>query len=94
MSERKPVLVTTEHRGVFFGYMDSDNAPADVTLKDARACLYWDAGMRGFLGLAESGPSDACRVGPKVLQLTLYKVTSVTDCTTDAVARWEAAPWS
>ena len=90
----KPVLVTTEHRGVFFGYMSEDNAPADVALTHARLCLYWDTSMRGFLGLAESGPGAGCRVGPSVPALTLYKITSVTECTVAAVDRWEQAPWT
>ena len=91
--DRKPVLVTTEFRGVFFGYMAEDYAPADVTLINARNCVYWDAGVRGFLGLAESGPGEACKIGPRVPKLTLYKITSVTECTGDAVTKWEAARW-
>ena len=93
MNEAKPVIVTTQHRGVFFGYLISDNAPEKVTLRDARCCLYWDTGLRGFLGLAESGPNESCRIGPKVPETTLCDITSVTACTTDAVAQWEKAPW-
>ncbi len=94
MSKKRPVLVTTEFRGVFFGYMAEDNAPANVVLTNARSCVYWDTKTRGFLGLAENGPGSGCRVGPCVPKLTLYKITSVTDCTNDAVTRWERAEWS
>ena len=93
MGKAKAVLVTTEFRGVFFGYMEQDNAPANVVLKNARNCVQWDTGTRGFLGLAENGPGSKCRIGPRVPRLTLYKVTSVTECTSDAVRRWEAAEW-
>ena len=65
-----PVLVTTEHRGVFFGYAD----PADLTawkngkaptldLKRMRNCIQW-RGLHGFLALTTEGPSAACKIGP------------------------------
>jgi len=94
MSENnKAVLVTTEFRGVFFGYLEEDNAPDNVVLSNARNCVYWDTGTKGFLGLASAGPGDGCRIGPKVPELTLYKITSVTECTSDAVSQWEAGKW-
>ena len=90
-----PILVTTEYRGVFFGYVESrDDAKGDsFTLRDARNCLYWSEDVRGFLGLAATGPSDRCRVGPKVRSLDIRKVTAVAEVNREAVRRWEAAPW-
>ena len=95
MSEEngRHVVVTTAHRGVFFGAYD-DRDGDEVTLKNARNCVYWSAQTRGFLGLAVTGPLDGSRIGPKVPSITLTAVTSITDCTDDAVERWEAAPWS
>lgn len=90
----KAVLITTEHRGVFFGYLVSDVTKEKLTLRDARNCVYWDSGMRGFLGLAADGPSRSCKIGPKVPELVLYDITSVTVCTEAAAAKWEDAPWS
>jgi hypothetical protein len=91
----KAVLITTENRGVFFGYMaeGDDHAPASVTLTDGRNCIYWSDSIRGFLGLASDGPDDYCRVGPRASKFTVYGVTSIADVTPEAVARWEAAPW-
>lgn len=91
---RQPVLVTTEHRGVFFGYLKGEVTKEQVVLADARNCVYWVSELRGFLGLAEQGPSSECRVGPKVPEITLYDVTSVVTCTSEAVDRWEAGPWA
>ena len=88
-----PVLVTTEHRGVFFGYMIGEAAKAKVLLQRARNCVFWDAASRGFVGLAESGPTKGCRVGPAAPEMTLFDITSVLTCTPEAVERWEAAPW-
>ena len=88
----KAVLVTTEFRGVFFGHVKDDSkAPGEVTLAGARNCIYWSASCGGFLGLASKGPDRGCRIGAQVPEVTLYKITSVTPCTDDAVKAWEAA---
>jgi hypothetical protein len=90
----RPVLVTTEHRGVFFGYADSTDGET-ILLKRARLCVYWSADVKGFMGLASSGPTKGCRIGPAVEGgITLRKITAVVEVTPEAVAKWEAAPWS
>jgi hypothetical protein len=91
--EGRPVLVTTEHRGVFFGYA-VDTMGSTVILEQARMCIYWSPDVRGFMGLATTGPSKSCRVGPAVPRFTLHKVTSVSDCTPEAIEAWEKSPWS
>lgn len=89
------VMVTTEHRGVFFGYINGEKVKdATVTIKRARCCLYWSSDVRGFMGLAATGPSKSCRVGPSVPSLTLAKVTAVVECTPEAAKAWEGAPWN
>jgi hypothetical protein len=92
----RPVLVTTAHRGVFFGYLDGmpDSLPEFVDLTNARNCIYWSRDVKGFLGLAVSGPTSSCRIGPKVESLRLYDITSVAAVTDDAQERWEDSPWS
>jgi len=88
----RPVIVTTEYRGVFFGY--ASNTDGDqIHLRRARLCVYWSADMRGIMGLAAIGPSDGCRIGPPA-DITLRKITAVIEVTPQAVERWEAAPWS
>jgi hypothetical protein len=92
MAKAKAVLVTTEFRGVFFGYVkDDENVPAEITLTGARNCIYWSADIGGFLGLSTKGPNKDCRIGPAVSAITLYKVTSVTDVEPAAVKAWESA---
>lgn len=91
--EGRPVLVTTQHRGVFFGYLAGDPAKEKVTLTRARNCLYWSADTKGFVGLAERGPTSGCRTGPAVSEMTLFDITAVLACTPEAVARWEESPW-
>jgi hypothetical protein len=87
----RPVLVTTAHRGVFFGYATGTEGPI-VRLKRARNCVYWSSDVRGFLGLAEVGPSRSCRIGARA-DLELRDVTSVAEVTEEAAKRWEDAPW-
>lgn len=90
----KAVMVTTEHRGVFFGYADPAALHGDIiNLSRARLCVYWSEDMRGFMGLASAGPSSKCRIGPPVSSIDLRKITSVVEVSPEAVAKWEAAPW-
>lgn len=90
----KPVLVTTEHRGVFFGFLASVITKEKVTLSRVRNVVYWSADAKGFLGLASNGPPHGCRVGPAAPKSDLFDITSVTQCTPEAVERFEAAPWT
>lgn len=89
MSER-PVLVTTEFRGVFFGYADN-TAGDNITLKRARNCIYWPSTQGGFGGLASEGPAKDSRIGAVVEQIDLRKVTAVLEVTAAAAAKWDAA---
>jgi len=87
------VIVTTEHRGVFFGYTTDDYEGDQIELKKARLCVHWSSNMHGFMGLASMGPDKSCRIGPAVPTITLRKITSVIECSPEAVKRWEAEPW-
>ena len=88
----RPVVVTTAHKGVFFGYLDGAVDGDTVRLTRARNCVYWSADMRGFMGLAVTGPGDGCRIGPAA-DIELRDITSIVEATPDAAERWEAAPW-
>ena len=86
------VLVTTEHRGVFAGYA-YDTSGDVISLRAARNCIYWSADVKGFLGLASTGPSASCKIGPAA-DIELRKITAVAAVTPEAQAKWEAAPWA
>lgn len=87
----KPVLVTTEFRGVFFGHLKDDASPNQITLTGARNCIYWASSVGGFMGLAANGPNRDCRIGARVDEITLYKITSVTPVSDAAAKAWEDA---
>jgi len=86
------VLVTTEHRGVFFGYATRTDG-ATIALRSARNCIYWPVAQKGFLGLASDGPVTGSKIGPAA-DITLRAITCVATCTPRAIEAWERAPWS
>jgi hypothetical protein len=91
-NQERAVVVTTAHRGVFFGYA-TDVDGEIIKLRAARCCLTWSTEIKGFIGLAATGPSKNCRIGPSA-DMEVRAITSVISCTPEAVAAWEAAPWS
>ena len=94
-TSERAVLVTTEHRGVFFGYLVGDASKAQVKLRACRNVVYWDTETRGFMGLASSGPGKGCRITkPAGEESILFDITAVIGCTDEATKRFEAAPWS
>lgn len=90
--QERAIVVTTAHRGVFFGYATSTDGEI-IALRAARNCLYWSADVKGFMGLAATGPSKSCKIGPAA-DIEVRQITSVIACTPEATAAWEAAPWS
>ena len=90
--KERPVLVTTEYKGVFFGYAEKTEGET-IKLKRARNCIYWPSSNEGFMGLATHGPKDGARVGPRA-DIELRKVTSISEVSDEAVARWEAIKWT
>jgi hypothetical protein len=90
-----PVLVTTERRLVAFGWAapGTDFTQPTIRIEGVRNCIKWSRTIGGFLGLAAVGPNEHCTIGALVPGgITLRGVTSVTECSPDAVKRWEAAP--
>ena len=91
---RRPVVVTTQYRGVFFGYTNAATGEPIVILERARMCLYWDSSLHGVLGLASAGPGPRCKIGNAVGVIELRGVTAVIECSNEAVEKWEASPWA
>lgn len=83
----RPVVVTTEFRGVFFGYA-KDTTGDRFTLHDCRMAIYWGT-SRGVMQLAETGPTSSSKISAKAT-MELRKVTSVMEVTPEAEAAWQA----
>ena len=87
----RAVLITTAHKGVFFGYADETSGET-INLKRARLCVYWTADLRGFMGLATVGPTKGCKIGPAA-DIEVRNITSVTEVSAEAAKKWEEQPW-
>ncbi len=90
--EERAVLVTTAHRGVFFGYAKDTDGEV-IFLRACRNCISWPVETKGFLGLANTGPTKGARVGPPA-DFSVRAITGVAECTEEAIKAWEAAPWA
>lgn len=86
----KAVLVTTVHRGVFFGRLAEGSKESDKTLvlTGCRNAIYW-SGSRGFLGLASHGPEGGSKIGAMAPRVMLHDVTSVSEVSDAAAKVWE-----
>lgn len=89
----RPVVLTTTHRGVFFGYA-KDTSGTTIHLKEARMCVRWSPDMKGVIGLAVNGPSASCRIGPAAISAEVRDVVCILEVTEQAQERWEKAPWA
>ena len=93
-TKTKWAVVTTEHRGVFFGRVPIDaKCEGELTVLDCRMAVYWSADVKGVVGLAANGPTSGCRITPAAPSMTISDVTSIAVCSDDAVRAWEAEPW-
>ena len=91
-TKTKAILVTTEHKGVFFGYVPAkqDMAARTMALDNARCAIYW-ATKTGVAELASVGPNSNTRCGARANIAALHDITAVWECTPEAVAAWESA---
>jgi hypothetical protein len=86
----KPILITTQHRGVFAGLIDdtTDTTNRTLALTEARMAIYWGTTL-GVLELAETGPTGKSRISAPA-DVLLHDVTMVADVTPEAWAKWTA----
>jgi len=92
-TELQPVVICTEHKGVFFGHIDpSDATKTSIKVQRARNCIYWAQTIGGVLGLARTGPNRDCRIGAEAPAVVLHGVTAVMEVTEPAAKAWTEAP--
>ena len=89
----QPLVVTTSHYFVFFGYGEPSDGPT-IRLERARICVSWPETSHGLTGLAQKGPLKGSRIGPAAPAVTLRDVTLVLEATDAAAHAWEAEPWN
>lgn len=88
-----PVVVTTAHKGVFFGYGKPSDAQS-IRIERCRMVVYWSADVRGVVGLAANGPTAGCKIGPSAPAVTLRDVTAVIEVSDEAAKKFEEAKWT
>lgn len=89
-NERR-VIVTTEHRGVFYGTPEGDTTGEQVVLRDARMAIYWGT-TGGILQLAQTGPTERSKIGSTAPRIELRGITAVIDVSLEAAKAWDARP--
>ena len=87
----KAILVTTAHRGVFFGIVpdEQDLTAKTMTLTAARMAIYWGT-TKGVAELAQDGPNGSSRIGAKA-DVLLHDITAVFTVTDEAREKWMKA---
>lgn len=88
-----PLIVTTKHKGVFFGYGTPSDAET-IRIERVRMVVYWSSDVRGIVGLASTGPSNGCKIGLQAPAITLRDVTAVIEVSPEAAKKFEEAPWT
>ncbi len=85
-----PVILTTKHRGVFYGKIDVASPEiTEATLHDAVMLIRWGT-TDGVAQLAATGPTDASKLSAKVEAWHLRDVTSLLECSLAAVEGFRA----
>ena len=91
-NKEKALVVTTIHRGVFFGYGEPTNDKI-ITLRNIRMCVSWPTENHGMVGLAATGPVNGSRISPAAPTATVQDVTAIFEASPEAVKRWESEIW-
>lgn len=88
----KPVLVTTQHRGVFAGLIheNQDLSAKAFPMDNARMAIYWGT-TKGVMQLAETGPTGKSRISAPADIPMLHDITAVFKITDEAWEAWNAS---
>jgi hypothetical protein len=84
--KERAVIVTTEYKGVFFGYA-LETGGDTIRLKRARMAIYFGT-TKGVMELAETGPTANSKISSRA-DIELRKITAVFEMTEAATAAWE-----
>lgn len=84
------ILVTTQHRGVWFAQvpLGADLTPKTLTnLLNCRMAIYWGT-TKGLHQLCETGPTESSRISAPADIPVLHDITGVFQVTDQAAAVW------
>lgn len=87
-NQTKSVIVTTEHRGVFYGKLKSyDEAKRVAVLDDALMVIYFGT-TQGLFQLGATGPTASSKLSAKVPDIRLEKTVSIIGVSAAAEEAW------
>lgn len=89
----KNILITTQHRGVFFAQVDdkTDLTQKMLTnLKNCRMAIYWGT-KHGIQELAKDGPNSNSKIASMCDVDVMHDVTAVFSVTDEATEKWLSA---
>lgn len=86
----KPVLVTTQHRGVFAGLVEDgqDITAKSMPLKSAKMAIRWGTD-KGVMQLCETGPTNNSLISAAADIPVLHDITAVFGISPEAWKVWE-----
>jgi hypothetical protein len=87
----RPVIVTTVHKGVFFGEVEenADTTGSQIVLHNCRMAIYWGT-TRGLWQLAETGPTSTSKISALSQRVELRDITAVLDVSPAAAEAWRS----
>lgn len=90
-----PVIVCTEFKGVFFGYVDQfpQSIPTEIRLTKSKMCVYWSADVNGVMGLASKHKFTNCKITPEIPSILLNKITAIMEVSSEAERAWLKGCW-
>jgi hypothetical protein len=89
----KNILITTQHRGVFFAQVDDSADLTQKTLKDLKNCrmaIYFGT-TKGVMELAHTGPNKNSKIGAPADVDVMHDVTGVFSVSDNAAKAWAIA---
>ena len=94
-NNRVAVMITTDKRGVFMGYINEEDANNDpLIVENMHMCVHWSEATRGVIGLASHGPLEGSRITAAAPKALLKGITAVVHISPEAEKRWLDKPWS
>ena len=84
------ILITTQHRGVWFAQVDKETDLTPKTLQNLKNCrmaIRWGT-TKGLKQLCETGPTNNSKISAPCDIPVLHDVTAVFDVTDKAVEAW------
>lgn len=89
----KNILITTQHRGVFFAQVDEKldlTARTLTDLKNCRMAIYFGT-TKGVMELANDGPTKDSKIGARADVDVMHDVTAVFSVSDKAAEKWKIA---